>query len=760
MSRNLPRLLSTLARWIAYIYFSILLASATIVLLPEPDAEPLIPKADFQIDGAWAQKIYPSEIEVRESVRQSAERAFFRSHPKINGRVVTSPFTPPRFATVPLYGYPFDALNENHLYLECAANGRRMDLARANTNTQWTEVVLSIEPDWCPDQVTMIAEATSRYRLMGAGSPFAVSRISYLKTRGIGQVIIHFVIFVALFSIGFAAVLVCRKVGLSIPRFATFLIGIGMLGYMLFFVMDLSARAGEATALLLLGAAPATIVYLYVTDRRLVKQSFYALRGPFAAWFIGSLGLVLLLYSDDNGGGSWRPNYRFAPVNWSSDNQLSLFISEALADGRDMSQFTIGQWQVSDRPPLLTGIVCLLRPLLLVFQTSNDGPHLYYNAYHIAGILANSLWLPILFFVMSKLSRQSRFDNRLALLACGLTPLALFNTIYIWPKMLAGGFGLMAFHLILSPRSDVEENQEQAPDRHSLPLAAVFSAFSLLSHGAGVFAICIMLLWALVSRTRPGIKQWLIAGLLGLMILVPWLLWQKQVQPPGNALVKYTFAGTFGFDDRETSVLETVTRAYSKIDLPRWLEMRQEAVSLLLGNLRLESVERFQIANYTRLGEDWLDLLRLRDFYFLLPAMGVFLAPAVFLGAMAWWRRKTLPPRSQPIIAARRMLGVSLATYTASIFLFWNAHLTFTLGYVAHLLLMLGAFVGLWALGQVIAARFLAAASILYSLLVWIVDPLIGAFRVDWLAVSMLVLCLLVITVWTFRTEERAASHL
>ena len=379
-------------------YGLVVLVSAAITLSPEPVPTALIDEGDWELQGAWM-KVHPQEVAVRATTLDSAQTVFYRSRTK-PGDIATPAFVPPRYISIPINGFSYVAGRENDVYLECLESGERLPVARANTNNQWAEAVFPIAPDWCNSEVTLNAHAESRSRIVSLGPPVAVSALAYLKTRGIGQVFIHLIVFLALFSVSLAGALLFAKSGFRTAPFAAQFVALGLAGLLMFFVMDASAKLGAGLAWLLVLAAPMVIGVLYRQDRDSVRHYVARLRWPAAIWFLGSLGFLMLLYSVDNGGGSWSANFRFAPASWSSDNQLPLFVSEALADGEDMRSFKMGPWRVSDRPPLMTGLVCLVRPLIRWAQSHNDGDHLYYHGYHTTGILVNALWLPAVFFVL------------------------------------------------------------------------------------------------------------------------------------------------------------------------------------------------------------------------------------------------------------------------------------------------------------------------------------------------------------------------
>jgi hypothetical protein len=250
-----------------------------------------------------------------------------------------------------------------------------------------------------------------------------------------------------------------------------------------------------------------------------------------------------------------------------------------------------------------------------------------------------------------------------------------------------------------------------APDRkgHWLALPAALAAMSLLSHGGTMFFLVAVAIWA-AMRFRPRWRELAVGASVAAALLAPWIIWQRAVDPPGNALVKYTFAGTFGFGEDDVGLLETVADAYADLGLSGWIELRREGVEEVLG---LGLGVRDQ-------GLEWSDRLRLRSHVFAAPALAT-LGPAALIVALS---------RRGANQGARLMVLLGFGGLAANILLFWGPQIVPHLSYASLIVLMAGSAAGIvtvwgrWGLLLVVISTAVTAH-------VWIIDPLSAGWPVD-----------------------------
>lgn len=618
------------------------------------------------------------------------------SEPFPTPRVVIVPYQLANREPIPVFDPRTEASAE--LVLDCETGPGKLSLPIAETNDRMSESVASVPGEFCTDgHVRVIARVEHPFYLM-VGLPNGADA-GFMATRRLpAHLFRHAVIFSGIAAIGLAAALLAPRRRGEGPVAAASMLGIGAVSMLGFFVYAGSPRLGRGLTLVVLGGSVGLIAYRTVRHRMITATALRRMAEPLAAWFLLSLFVVLLLHAVDTGAGPWQANSRFRPAWWSSDNNLPMEVSEGIYRGHDIESLGSGPWKVSDRPPLQSGAGAVLRPLVRVTAPSGvAGSDLAYF-HHTLGIVLNSLWVVAAIETM----RAVGWGSRRRLAACAvvaLSPIAIFNGAYVWPKLLAAAFAIMAVAVLVESRGP----------RHHLLVPAALGALSLLSHGGTVFFLLALGVWVVV-RLRPRWVELAMGLALGAAVLAPWMIWQRVVDPPGNALVKYTFAGTFGFGEDDTGLLETVVDAYADLGLDGWLELRKEGTEEVLGfglGLRDEGLE-------------WADLSRLRSHVFTAPALAL-LGPAALIVAVS---------RRRGDRHARFLVLLGLGALAANVVVFWGPQIVPHLSYATLVVLVVGSATGIVTIwGR--WGQLLVATSIALTAYVWIIDPLSSPWPVD-----------------------------
>jgi hypothetical protein len=212
-------------------------------------------------------------------------------------------------------------------------------------------------------------------------------------------------------------------------------------------------------------------------------------------------------------------------------------------------------WHSSDRPPLQTALMLLVLP----FVGRVD------FAYSLFGIVLQALWVPALFVVLVSVGvRAARVV--LVIVATALTGAMFVNTVYVWPKMLAGALALAALAVLL--------------ERGSLVLAAAVATLALLAHGGIAFSLIVLVVFA--WRLRPTIRQAALALGAAAAIYAPWVLYQHYLDPPGNRVLKWQLAGLLAID--QNSVLHDVVHQYAQDPWRTLVLDKVYNLKMLVGN--------------------------------------------------------------------------------------------------------------------------------------------------------------------------------
>lgn len=213
--------------------------------------------------------------------------------------------------------------------------------------------------------------------------------------------------------------------------------------------------------------------------------------------------------------------------------------------------FLFADWLTSDRPPLQAGLVLAARPFDISWIDST---------YQIVGTLCQMGWAPVL-IALTSLMGLSRRHITFALVGSACSGFFLLHSLYAWPKLLAAWLFLLGLALMCWTPSKA---RRVAVTKWLLIGAAL--GLSLLSHGGTAFSLIALPVLAVSLRVWRG-GQLLVARmtvmLMMCLLLGPWVLYQKLVDPPGNRLVKIHLAGDWSIDDR--SVMASIADAYAKL---------------------------------------------------------------------------------------------------------------------------------------------------------------------------------------------------
>lgn len=441
-------------------------------------------------------------------------------------------------------------------------------------------------------------------------------------------------------------------------------------------------------------------------DRALLR----ALATPLALWALGSFFLVFFGFLHGGADQSLgMAMYRFG-TPLPNDNAIPFFFGEWFFDhGHSVKPpLFSGDWLGSDRPPLQTGYLLERRPLGLWQHAELQ--------YQVLGVALQQLWIVGLWALLVA-ARVGRLTRALALVAVLLSPVAIVNGFFVWPKLLPAALLLAAAALVMTPL------WEQL--RRSLWGAALLAALfglAMLGHGSSVFGIVPL---ALIAAWR-GLPSWrwvAVAVAVGVVLLAPWSAYQRWAEPPGNRLIKWQLAGVIDVDDRGAG--ETLIDSYGEAGLGGTLHNKAENFVVIAGGGPM--AEHLDEAAGAVADGDWeLFVEDFRNIFFfnLLPSLGLllFALPALALGR----RRGRRNPREWGF-ALTCLAAFAIGAVFWALALFGNEAARTVVhqgSYLLPVLGLVGAVVGLRAVFPRFATWFVAiAATLILALYVPSFDP-------------------------------------
>ncbi len=363
------------------------------------------------------------------------------------------------------------------------------------------------------------------------------------------------------------------------------------------------------------------------------------------------------------------------------DNLLPKIFANNVFHGQ--AKTLIGDWHGSDRPPLQSGAVLLESPLT---QSSGVG----IMSYQLLATFLQMAWIPVVWL----LGRKLRLNNKqlaVLLVFCLCSGFFFFNSIFTWPKLLAGSLGGIALALLLFEK----------PSRAGWSLAGAAIGTALLSHGGVAFTFVAIIPLLLTKWFFPGWKIALSAVAAVLIIFAPWTAYQHFYDPPGNRVLKWEIAGVIPIDDR--SFDQALVDSY-----------KAAGVRAIVHNKRTNATTLI----YNKAGSSYLystgKLGKLRDaqFRFVLFSIGLLNLGWFILLVPRW--RKRLASSAIDMSKLWLMLGIAGAALVAWVALMFGPYSTII--HQGSYLTMLLLFVCLGAAVTTMPKRILAGYTALYVL--------------------------------------------
>jgi hypothetical protein len=544
------------------------------ILLPsQPPLATMTAQGSFREGGYYCQQM-------RWSRPQRGEIAYDSGAGPNTGELRSSRFVLP--AEIHFYSAGFLSHPGLRIYLRNVATGKQLDLRqRIDPAMTWKPHYFQIPDEWRGQTVEFVAEdkATGSEDWMGVTAPKAGGEpLLYSLFRAANRTGMQ-IILVGLFLLpGLAlALLAARRVDYDFGRLtAAILCGSGAAGYAAFWIYFASARAGKISVVVLAFASVASIVWKRnVLFHKPSPGMDAALRETFAclgltltvAVFYTALGFLYVTDDFEVEQAQVRYNEGFLPP----DNVLPEMLAERLYKGAPMKPNLFSIWHGSDRPPLQAGTALLVFPFLPV---SNE------LAYQLLSVFLQCLWLPGLWI----LARAAGLGNRYLVPIMGFaifSELCLVHSFYVWPKLLAAAYMLMAMATVFR--------------REWTPVDAVLSASSLslalLSHTGVAFTVLPLGIFVIVKGKLPRGKL-LAAGLaIGLAFLLPWRWYQTVYDPPGDTLLKFNM--TFAQDEAnlQRPLFDLLKESYARMTPASYLKSKEADIEAIYTGGEMAALE-------------------------------------------------------------------------------------------------------------------------------------------------------------------------
>lgn len=252
------------------------------------------------------------------------------------------------------------------------------------------------------------------------------------------------------------------------------------------------------------------------------------------------------------------------------DNSLGFIFGGDILRNQDKKQAI--DWNMVDRPPLEIGAT-----LPILDQGSHGSQFTKYYAYYLFSIFLQLSWVGAFWGAFHILKIGKKFQI-FAFVALASTGFFYINSVFVWPKLLAGSMVLTGIFILLGT--------DKVSKYKYLPFAALLISLGVLSHSAVLFTVipfAIYYLYQIIRSKKINVKYFGAALAIGLLMLVPWYAYKDSVTKT-DRLSKWFFAGVTSASDKRGTV-KTITDQYKTLSFSDWVSVKEQNVkTIVTGN--------------------------------------------------------------------------------------------------------------------------------------------------------------------------------
>ena len=461
-------------------------------------------------------------------------------------------------------GYPMQ--QGVSLYLE-DAQGKHFKLHETdNSASQWQTIVMPI-PHEAKGKIRVVAEdnATQSYGWIGLGSIKEIKSLEIFKAYTYLETFAYIILFALFIAATYSYFLKRNK---PLMAYIKMSISLGLISFFTFFVYLYALKLGELLSWILFGI---TLWFLSQLNRErfreglhlfLILTSMLSIILFLAYDHFDSLSLMQAVSAD-----TWHQ----LPV----DNWIPKIFANAILNEHIQSPL-VGSWLSSDRPPLQVG-------WYLIFTVFNYSDLLYL----VVSMGAQLLVIPFILLLVSHITQQKTYLFFLSFILF-FNGFIFVHGLFVWPKLFSALYQGIAFYALY---------QLWTEDIKKLSMYLLFataSVLAFLAHGGSIFYLLglgILLLFTV--RNWQTLRYLSIAFVTALILYLPWVLYQKLIDPPGDRLVKRHLAAYYDITPR--SALDVIVNYYQNIRLEDWLTLRWQHFETIYTSMYSELMQFFSM---------------------------------------------------------------------------------------------------------------------------------------------------------------------
>ncbi|MBV9302305.1 MAG: hypothetical protein JOY62_18110 [Acidobacteriaceae bacterium] len=563
----------TAARW----GFAVLLTLVVCLVIFRGRARTLIsPSGQWKISGKFIPHgVYPTtKLESSVKPGELKDMIFWGSwagDDRNTGELVSPVFRAPSILELYVSGYP--SKPRNGIFLEREDTHARQQLL-LSTNLEpgerWVKLDWMLPSSLSGKNIHLVAvdNETAPGGWLGVSTPRAAGLIS-VGTRHLSVILIYLLTLFLFLLPGFAISLAiaARREVCPVSVVKLIILSSAALGYLAFWIYFGNRLLGKILSFGSVAIAALVLAIILIRHRRM-RNLCREIATPFV--YVSTVGVCYLCFLFLFGlfpSGASVPGLRFFKELRPGDNLVPLVFADKILTRAPIEPFCCGDWLSSDRPPLQTGIFLLQRTLKLSRDIGLQ--------YECLGTALQCLWICGVWCLL-KTVRAREYPMRQVLGFLIFSGFLFYNSVYVWPKLLAATFVLFCVSIVLRLI-----NENRPITSFDTAIGAASFSLAMMSHPGAVFSFPALLLLLLPKRRLLPLRQCVLGIALVAIFVAPWIAYQKFYDPPGNRLLKMHLAGAFDIDPRST--LQALKDSYTKWDLGTYVRFKLENLRTLIG---------------------------------------------------------------------------------------------------------------------------------------------------------------------------------
>jgi hypothetical protein len=482
------------------------------------------PQSGFCRDGVFPATKWPAE---GRPLGVASWGSYCKSGNADVGWMASQPVIAGAYISLYVAGYP--GTRDVALVVENLQNRRQLFLHLAEAPRElWHRYFFRLPSDWNGQKIRVIAEdrAVGPFGWLAFTEPLPGGEDS--KALGIiGHILLFLVIFLLLI-LGCCAFAVSCGLQDTVDLIAISLACSGVIAYAAFWIYLYSRAAGLTYSYVTFVVSCAMSIYVFGFRRN--EHRLLILKRFGEPWLLVALAGVFILTLGFIHNTDERPLIvaaaRFGPPTFSSDNSLPKVLGDDVYN-RHIPKPMIGDWLSSDRPPLQAGFYLWNRGWAGDSELSYQVISTMFHCSFLAGLWA--------FLIASNSNRKAAALALAMALFYGYT---IHNLFYVAPKVLP-----TAYLLVLAAYLLTGAYQRGRSRWYVGGIVGASAALAMLGHGGSAFALVGIGATMVLLHRIPGRRFVLTAVCAGVTLYIPWTMYQKYYDPPGDRLLKWQLAG-------------------------------------------------------------------------------------------------------------------------------------------------------------------------------------------------------------------------